>query len=91
MESSILYHRTKERQIKVLSTVEEKSEKSEAGSDNIPFIDTNEIESEAIRANQIEVSVSHDQSAYHVVKSCDSESQSDTQSVSTPDTVILTG
>ena len=87
MESSILYHRNKERQIKVLSTVEEKSE----GSDNIPFIDTNEIESEAIRANQIEVSVSHDQSAYHVVKSCDSESQSDTRSVSTPDTVILTG
>ena len=85
----LIYNRSKERQIKVLSTVDEKSEKSEEGPDNIPFIDTNEIESEA---NQIEFSVSCDQAAaYHVIRSCDSESQSDTRSVSTPDTVILTG
>ena len=87
--SHFLHNRSSERQTKALSTVEENSEKCEEGPDNIPFIDTNEIESEA---NQIETSLSYDEAIVnHVIRSCDSESQSDTGSVSTPDTVILTG
>lgn len=84
------YNLSSERKTKSLSTVEEHSEKSEENSANLSVvIDVDDIEAEP--CHMTTPGTCYQAAANHVNKSCDDENQSDTGSVSTPDTVILTG
>lgn len=70
--------------------MEEQSEKSEENVPNTSVIsDTDETEAEP--GHMTSNGTFYQATANHVTKSCDDENQSDTGSVSTPDTVILTG